>query len=573
MASLENESVPTQSKKGLYQLESNDAMLAAQKAMSQKLTSLTSIFEKFQAYAIQTQPPPPICDFCGGEHENTNCGALGGTEAASMNGIWNDQRNSGNLQKNQSSPYGDTYNPRWKNHPGFNYNSTQHQLNPPIPPQSQPSQSNPSELEKALKQLSRTTNNYIQGSETFRNETTFFMQETRTAMRNQEASIKNFETQIGQLSKQIFERAQGTFPGETIPNPRREHCNAITTMSEKVIQPIEKNSDEKKRNEEKEKGDEADANADIGGKEKKVTKESAAEKVVPKKKEFKWEKKKAQERQEKPFELSPYAKIPYPQRFRQEIQKQQYSRFLDIFNKLQINIPFAEALESMPNYVKFMKDLLSRKRKLQECETVTLIEECSAIIQKKLSQKLKDPGSFSIPCNIGNVKVDNVLCDLGASINVMPLSMMKKLGITEVKPTKTIVQLADRSTKQAYGIIEDILVKVDKFIIPVDFVILDIEENSTVPMIFGRPFLATLGALIDVSKGELILRVDEEQSIFKFFDKEIPSPITQPEDQVYYISEKKGEEKHKENSPQEESSLLLGRYRVIPASLLRQLFE
>ncbi|XP_061374303.1 uncharacterized protein LOC133316559 [Gastrolobium bilobum] len=184
----------------------------------------------------------------------------------------------------------------------------------------------------------------------------------------------------------------------------------------------------------------------------------------------------------------------------------------------------------MPNYARFMNDLLSRKRKLQECETVNLTEECNAIIQKKLPIKVKDPGSFSIPCIIGKVEVDNVLYDLGASINVMPLSMMKKLGITEVKPTKTIVQLADRSSKQAYGIIEDILVKVDKFFIPVDFFILEIEEDATIPMIFGRPFLATSGALIDVLKGELILRVDGEQATFKFFDKEVPSSVAQPED-------------------------------------------
>ncbi|XP_061351537.1 uncharacterized protein LOC133296548 [Gastrolobium bilobum] len=173
-----------------------------------------------------------------------------------------------------------------------------------------------------------------------------------------------------------------------------------------------------------------------------------------------------------------------------------------------------------------MKDLLSTKRKLRECETVNLTEECNAIIQKKLPTKVKGLGSFSIPCTIGKVEVDNVLCDLGASINVMPLSLMKKLGITKVKPTRTIVQLADRSSKQAYGIIEDILVKVEKFIIPVDFVILDIEEDATIPMIFGRPFLATSGALIDVFKAQL-------------------------EDQVYYISEKKGEEDNKENSHQE----------------------
>ncbi|XP_061372301.1 uncharacterized protein LOC133314798 [Gastrolobium bilobum] len=177
------------------------------------------------------------------------------------------------------------------------------------------------------------------------------------------------------------------------------------------------------------------------------------------KKLFKWEKKKALERLNKPLDLSPYARIPYPQRLNRDIEKHQYSKFLDIFRKLQINIPFVEALENIPNYARFMKDLLSRKRKLQECETVILTEECNVIIQKKLPTKVKDPGSFSIPCTIGKVEVDNVLCDLGASINVMPLSIMKKLGITEVKPTKTIVQLADRSSKQVYGIIEDILVK------------------------------------------------------------------------------------------------------------------
>ncbi|XP_061367326.1 uncharacterized protein LOC133310408 [Gastrolobium bilobum] len=236
-----------------------------------------------------------------------------------------------------------------------------------------------------------------------------------------------------------------------------------------------------------------------------------SERAQAEKKLFKWEKKKALERQNKPLNLSPYARIPYPQRLKKDIQKQQ-----------------------------FMKDLLSRKRKLQECETVNLSEECNVINKKKLPTKDKDPGSFSIPCTIGKAEVDNVLCDIGASINVMPLSMMKKLGITEVKPTKMIVQLADCSSKQAYGIIKDILVKVDKFIIPADFVILDIEEDATIPMIFGRLFLATSGALIDVLKGEFILRVDGEQAIFKFFDKEVPSSVAQPEDQVYYISEKKG---------------------------------
>ncbi|XP_061376461.1 uncharacterized protein LOC133318473 [Gastrolobium bilobum] len=195
-------------------------------------------------------------------------------------------------------------------------------------------------------------------------------------------------------------------------------------MSGKVIQPIEKYFEEKKSDKEPivEEDKKEKANDTI------EFENGTPEKVE--RKQFKWEKKKAQKKQEKPLELSPYARIPYPQRLRQEIQKQQYFRFLDIFKKLQINISFAEALENMPNYAKFMKDLLSRKRKLQEIETVTLTEECSVVIQKKFPPKLKYPRSFSIPCKIGNVKVDNVLCDLGASINVMSLSMMKKLRIT-----------------------------------------------------------------------------------------------------------------------------------------------
>ncbi|XP_061353269.1 uncharacterized protein LOC133298044, partial [Gastrolobium bilobum] len=369
------------------------------------------------------------------------------------------------------------------------------ELNLPPPVQQQPPpQGNTSEWEKAFAQLSKTTLDYIQNENALRDE-------KRASFRNQEAYIRNLETQIGQLSMQFAERAKCTFPGDTVINPR-EHCNAITKRSGTMIQPIEKQPEETER----------DVEVSVEEKNKEKAKDiievykSNPEKVE--RKLFKWEKKKALERQDKPLNLSPYARISYPQRLKKEIQKQQYSKFLDIFRRLQINIHFAETLENMLNYAGFMKDMLSRKRKLRECETVNRTEECNVIIQKKLPTKVKDLGSFSIPCTIGKVEVDNVLCDLGASINVMPLSMIKKLGITEVKPTRTIVQLADRSSKQAYGIIEDILVKVDKFIIPVDFVILDIEEDATIPMIFGRPFLATLGALIDILKSELILQVD-----------------------------------------------------------------
>ncbi|XP_075499962.1 uncharacterized protein LOC142538531 [Primulina tabacum] len=134
----------------------------------------------------------------------------------------------------------------------------------------------------------------------------------------------------------------------------------------------------------------------------------------------------------------------------------------------------------------FIKDVMSKKRKLQEFETVNLTEECSAILQKKLPQKLKDPGSFTIPSFIGGSKCSKALCDLGASINLMPFSIYRELEHGEVKPTTITLQLADRSLTYPRGIVEDVLVKVDKFIFPADFVILDMEEDHDAPLIFGR---------------------------------------------------------------------------------------
>ncbi|PIN21773.1 DNA-directed DNA polymerase [Handroanthus impetiginosus] len=185
--------------------------------------------------------------------------------------------------------------------------------------------------------------------------------------------------------------------------------------------------------------------------------------------------------------------------------------------KLHINIPFAEALEQMPSYVKFMKDILSKKRRLGDYETVALTEEYSAIIQNKLPPKLKDPGSFTIPCTIGTHFSGRALCDLGASINLMPYSIYRTLGLGEAKPTSITLQLADRSLTYPKGVIEDILVKVDKFIFPADLVVLDMEVDSEILIILGRPFLATGRTLIDVQKGELTMRVQDQQITFNVF--------------------------------------------------------
>jgi len=173
-------------------------------------------------------------------------------------------------------------------------------------------------------------------------------------------------------------------------------------------------------------------------------------------------------------------------------------------------------MEQMPTYAKFMKELLTKKIKFFE-ETMELEAGCSAIIQKSLPQKSKDLGSFTIPVTIGTLLVDKALLDLGANINLMPLSMLRRIGDLEVKPTRMTLQLADKSLKYPYGVVEDVLVKVDKFIFLVDFVVMDIEEDIEVPLILGRPFMKTAKVIIDGDDGKLKVRMQDDEVNFNVF--------------------------------------------------------
>ncbi|XP_073121144.1 uncharacterized protein [Henckelia pumila] len=189
------------------------------------------------------------------------------------------------------------------------------------------------------------------------------------------------------------------------------------------------------------------------------------------------------------------------------------------------NSSTADALAQMPNYARFLKDLLKNKKKMNDLAQATMNEECSAMLQNRLPPKSQDPGSFSIPCNIGQFSIDNALCDLGTSINLMPYSLAKKLGIGVTEPTLISLKLADRSVKYPRGVVENVLVKVEKLIFHVDFVVLDIDEDFEVPMILGRPFLATSRALIDIEKGELVLRMNDKQVVFNMLKSVRNNPI------------------------------------------------
>ncbi|XP_021843506.2 uncharacterized protein [Spinacia oleracea] len=147
-------------------------------------------------------------------------------------------------------------------------------------------------------------------------------------------------------------------------------------------------------------------------------------------------------------------------------------------------------------------------------ERISLTEECSPILKNKCPPKLKDPSSFSIPCHVGALFIDKALCDLGVSVSAMPLSFCNRLNIGKLKCTKITLQMEDRSIRYPLGILEDVHVLVGKFYIPVDFVVLDMEEDSQIPIILGRPFFYIASAVIDVKSGSLTLSVGDDTVTF-----------------------------------------------------------
>jgi len=177
----------------------------------------------------------------------------------------------------------------------------------------------------------------------------------------------------------------------------------------------------------------------------------------------------------------------------------------------------------MPSYAKFLKEVLSNKRKLEEHEITSLTEECSATVQNKLPAKLKDLDSFSIPCLIANVCIDCVLCDLGSSVSLIPLSICEKLDLGEMRPITTSLQFADHSMKYTVAVLKDAPIKVGDLYVPIDYKILEIEEDTRTPIILGRPFLATAGCHIDVNNGKLSFDVGGDHVDFNFFK---PSKFT-----------------------------------------------
>ena len=200
---------------------------------------------------------------------------------------------------------------------------------------------------------------------------------------------------------------------------------------------------------------------------------------------------------------------PFPQVLRKKKNHVNQTEMLEVLRQVKVNIPLLDMIKQVPTYAKFLKDLCTVKKGLNMNKKAFLTEQVSAIIESKTPVKYKDPGCATISVNIGGINVEKALLDLGASVNLLPYSMYKQLGLGELKPTSITLSLADRSIKVPKGTIEDVLIQVDRFYYPVDFVVLDTEPVALgpnhVPIILGRPFLATSNAIINCRNGVMQL--------------------------------------------------------------------
>ncbi|KAL0288795.1 UNVERIFIED_CONTAM: hypothetical protein Scaly_2719800 [Sesamum calycinum] len=213
----------------------------------------------------------------------------------------------------------------------------------------------------------------------------------------------------------------------------------------------------------------------------------------------------------------------------QSKKEEEEKEIFEIFHKVEVNIPLLDAIKQIPRYAKFLKELCTSKGNLKGNKRVSMGENMSAILQRKLPPKCKDPGTFSIPHKIGLIDIKRAMRDLGASINVMPLTIFESLHVGPLKETGVVIQLADRSVVYPEGVLEDVLVQVNELVFPADFYVLDMREdnspNST-SILLGRPFLKTARTKIDVHAGALTMEFDGEIIRFNIFDSmRYPSDI------------------------------------------------
>ena len=479
---------------GMYALSEDTEMKA-------KLTTLTRRLEELEMRS---------------QHEMQAANELSASQSSCFNCQSNSHPGEHCLEHahilNQNKPpinalYGNTYNHNWRNHPNLSWKTkppayvppgAQQQFGSTSTQQQPPPLSSP--VEQAILNLSEVVGKFVEEQKVLNVQTNQKIEVVESSLNRK---MDNMHYEISRLSnQQLQDLEKGKVPSQSQkgmheigstndPNVRIDEVKAVVTLRSgkelRATVPAPAKS--------------AHTVADPPQEEQSTNREEVRTSVAP----------------------------PFPQALQKKKNYVNQTKMLEVLRQVKVNIPLLDMIKQVPTYAKFLKDLCMVKRGFNVNKKAFLTEQVSAIIQSKTPVKYKDPGSPTISVNIGGTCIDKALLDLGASVNLLPYSVYKQLGLGELKPTNITLSLADRSVKIPKGIVEDVLVKVDKFYYPVDFVVLDIEPIASgpnhVPIILGRPFLATANAIINFRNGVMQLTFGNmtlELNIFHLSHKHKP---------------------------------------------------
>jgi hypothetical protein len=312
-------------------------------------------------------------------------------------------------------------------------------------------------------------------------------------VQNQLNFNKVLETQIAQLAAALSHPNGGDFPSQPAV-PIKENLKAVITQSGKTM--AEPKAKSKKMGpidpiEEEEKA-EAEVEAEPRPEKEKENLSKASTK-----------------------DISDTHLLPFPRQAKKPVEDEKFSHFMEVIRRMYVHILMLDAMQ-VSTYARYLKDILNQKRPIPKTDMLVFAERCSAVVLHGLPNKIGDPGVLTVSCLIGTQKFDQALCDLRAIVSVMPKIIYDQLNHDSLVPTSMHLELVDQSIRRPVGIVKDILVRIRNYFIPVDFVVLEMDVYRQTPLILGRPFLSTTGAMIDVAAGIIKLNINKKEETFTF---------------------------------------------------------
>uniref|UniRef100_A0A2N9FRP3 Integrase catalytic domain-containing protein n=1 Tax=Fagus sylvatica TaxID=28930 RepID=A0A2N9FRP3_FAGSY len=429
--------------------------------------------------AVYREEPMEACRICQElDHTTSDCKSL-----PQFLNVPEEQVCAFNQYRPNNASYSNNYNPNMRNHPYLSYKSD-NVLNPP-PPRNNfvPSSSS-----------SRPPLEDVLG--TFMQKQSEQNQRFETMFTRMDEEVRETKNHLAKLTNALSATEKGKLPSQTQPNPNNQSVKIVSKDNHEECKTVTILRSGKAIGEEDESG-------------------------TPKVKEA------------EPC-LIP---TPFPQALRLPKNLDVTTEILEHLHQVKVNLPLLHIIKQMPAYAKVIKDLCTVKRKHHLKKTAFFTEQVSAIIQHKVPPKYKDPGCPTISCTIGEYLVERALLDLGASINLLPFTVYQQMRLGDLKPTSMTLQLVDHSVWTPKGMVEDVLIKIENFYYPVDFIILDTEPtlhpNNGIPIILGRPFLATANALINCRNGRMKITfgsMTAELNIFNVMRQQLE------DDECHYVN-------------------------------------